>query len=521
MPKYRRLEVFTESDSDDDDDWNDDDLVMAFPRRKRRSLCPCWRTKKRRLVCIVLSSVAFLLVLVGVGIGVGVYLSQKGNISPSTGGGPHVEGGSTSVNVSSTMTFTTSLPPSPGGISSMMPPATPSPAPTSGTKSINETSVGPTTSTRTMSANGTASMNHTSIVPSTTTTHQPAMNTSTAGHTNTSSPTSTAHSMSTNITATENITSVAPTTTGTHPMGVNTTALVNSTSMMPTAMHFQPSLSSSVQWWSTSYSSSLSQNSYGTVMILSSHIAPSSPASEQGSTVMTGPSAPEPTPTVFPTRYLPSQTSFSSLWTRSAKDLQTTSGSYHTYGGGSTTVEQSPTPKPSPLPKRCGSVDEVCKPLTDQSEYRVITLNNSLRVLLVSNNETSTSAAAVDVYSGSFNDGHIEGLAHFCEHMLFLGTEKYPDEGSYSKYLSTNGGYDNAYTSSENTNYYLSVNSDKLEGALDRLAQFFVSPLFNESGVDREKNAVNSEYQKDRGIPGWIDYLMMKTVAVPASPFSK
>ena len=178
--------------------------------------------------------------------------------------------------------------------------------------------------------------------------------------------------------------------------------------------------------------------------------------------------------------------------------------------------------QPSPSPVRCGSVDEVCKPLTDKSEYRVITLSNSLRVLLVSNNETSTSAAAVDVYAGSFYDGDIEGLAHFCQRMLFLGTEKYPDEENFSMYLTRNGGpHPNAYTAPEYTNYYFSVNSDKLEGALDRLAQLFVSPLFKESGVDQVKNAIESDYQRSIYFSHEREYLLVKVVADPVSPFSR
>ena len=105
--------------------------------------------------------------------------------------------------------------------------------------------------------------------------------------------------------------------------------------------------------------------------------------------------------------------------------------------------------------------------------------------------------------------------------MLFLGTEKYPVEDAYSQFLTSNGGYDNAYTSSENTNYYFSVNSDKLEEALDRFAQFFIGPLFNKDAVNREINAVNSEYEKDKGIPGWHVYLLMKKVADPDSEYSR
>jgi len=47
----------------------------------------------------------------------------------------------------------------------------------------------------------------------------------------------------------------------------------------------------------------------------------------------------------------------------------------------------------------------------------------------------------MDVHVGHFSDPDgIPGLAHFCEHMLFLGTKKYPDEASYSNFLSAHGG---------------------------------------------------------------------------------
>jgi len=72
--------------------------------------------------------------------------------------------------------------------------------------------------------------------------------------------------------------------------------------------------------------------------------------------------------------------------------------------------------------------------------------------------------------------------------MLFLGTEKYPDENSYSAFLNKNGGWSNAYTASEDTNYFFEVQHAHLEEALDRFAQFFIGPLFTESCVSRELN---------------------------------
>ncbi len=149
-----------------------------------------------------------------------------------------------------------------------------------------------------------------------------------------------------------------------------------------------------------------------------------------------------------------------------------------------------------------------------------MTLDNQLRVLLISDPKSNTSAASMDIDAGSF-DNPIDtlGLAHFCEHMLFLGTEKYRTEGEYSQYLTQHGGYDNAYTSSENTNYHFNIQSDYLETALDMFAQFFVSPLLTASAVDKEKNAVNAEYQKDILIDGWRTWEVTKDVSNPAHPF--
>ena len=106
------------------------------------------------------------------------------------------------------------------------------------------------------------------------------------------------------------------------------------------------------------------------------------------------------------------------------------------------------------------------------------------------------AAAAMDVQVGHMSDPEeLPGLAHFCEHMLFLGTGKFPEENSFQKYIQSHGGNDNAFTSSDYTDYYFDVTHGHLEGALDRFSQFFISPLFTELCTEREVNAVHSEYQ--------------------------
>ncbi|KAI2497496.1 hypothetical protein MHU86_16998 [Fragilaria crotonensis] len=175
---------------------------------------------------------------------------------------------------------------------------------------------------------------------------------------------------------------------------------------------------------------------------------------------------------------------------------------------------------------------EFIKPEPDQRKYRAIQLPNGLKCLLVSSPESDVEAAAVHVQAGHMDDPDDRpGLAHFHEHMLFLGTEKYPDENEYEAFLNQNGGSSNAYTDMEDTNYYFSVTpfeetdsdttSDALSGGLDRLAQFFIAPLFDSSMVDRELRAIDSEYRNSLTSDSWRNYQLLKFSACQEHPFSK
>lgn len=160
----------------------------------------------------------------------------------------------------------------------------------------------------------------------------------------------------------------------------------------------------------------------------------------------------------------------------------------------------------------------------DNREYRYLTLSNNLRVLLISDVAAEKSAAALNVHVGSHqNPKERAGLAHFLEHMLFLGTEKYPEAGEYQNFISQHGGTNNAYTAEENTNYFFDIEHASLEPALDRFAQFFIAPLFDTSYVDHEKNAVNAEYLakiNDDDRREWDAYRSILNPDHPAANFS-
>eukprot|EP00941_MAST-03F_sp_MAST-3F-sp1_P003543 g3543.t1 len=162
------------------------------------------------------------------------------------------------------------------------------------------------------------------------------------------------------------------------------------------------------------------------------------------------------------------------------------------------------------------------KSANDDRNYRVCVLNNELTCLLIQDATTDKAAAAMDVKVGHFSDPpELPGLAHFLEHMLFLGTEKYPDENSYSAHLSSNGGNSNAFTSTENTNYHFDVVHSHLESTLDRFAQFFIAPLFTAGATDRELKAVDSENAKNLQNDQWRFFQLMKSTARKDHPMHK
>lgn len=132
----------------------------------------------------------------------------------------------------------------------------------------------------------------------------------------------------------------------------------------------------------------------------------------------------------------------------------------------------------------------------DERDYRTLTLDNGLEALLIHDPDADKAAAAMNVAAGSDqNPDAIPGLAHFLEHMLFLGTDKYPEADSYQHFISQHGGDHNAFTADRDTNYFFDIEPTALKGALDRFSQFFVAPRFNAEYVDRERHAVHSEYQ--------------------------
>ncbi len=165
---------------------------------------------------------------------------------------------------------------------------------------------------------------------------------------------------------------------------------------------------------------------------------------------------------------------------------------------------------------------EIKTPSLQKRESRKLRLVNGLEIYLVSDPALDKSGAALSVEAGSWNDPiDAPGMAHFLEHMLFLGTKKYPKESEFQRFVSERGGDSNAYTASDHTNYIFQVEHESFSAALDRFAQFFISPLFNPSGIDREVQAVDQEYAKSIESDSRRIFSVFKELANPDHPHSR
>lgn len=155
-------------------------------------------------------------------------------------------------------------------------------------------------------------------------------------------------------------------------------------------------------------------------------------------------------------------------------------------------------------------------------ENRTLTLKNGVDVWLIHDSEANRSAAALSVGIGSLHNPDSKlGLAHYLEHMLFLGTKKYPEVGTFKKYLNQNSGRSNAYTSSDETNYFFQSTHESFDGALDRFSDFFKAPLFDKKYAEREVNAVSSEHDKNKLSDGWRKNQVMSLTAGEGHPLRR
>ena len=161
-------------------------------------------------------------------------------------------------------------------------------------------------------------------------------------------------------------------------------------------------------------------------------------------------------------------------------------------------------------------------PQLQDRRFERLRLESGLETFIISDKNTTSVSAALSCEVGSWHDGQFAGTAHFLEHMLFLGTKKYSSSNDYEKFIYDFGGSLNGYTANDHSLYYFNhLSPSAISGGLDRFSRFFYEPLFDESCVDRERNAVHEEYKKNIESDGWRILHVKKELADPSHPISQ
>ncbi|KAJ9072890.1 metalloprotease [Entomophthora muscae] len=149
-------------------------------------------------------------------------------------------------------------------------------------------------------------------------------------------------------------------------------------------------------------------------------------------------------------------------------------------------------------------------------DYLGLVLRNGMRVVLISDPSTEMAGAAMAVDVGAIADPkEMQGLAHFCEHMLFMSGDQ-----EFIKHVDGVGGAYNAFTGYEETNLHFSVPHQHLEAALHGFSQLFINPHFEESIVEGVVQEIDSEFLGRLNGDRERATLVRKTCLNSSHPFS-
>ncbi len=126
--------------------------------------------------------------------------------------------------------------------------------------------------------------------------------------------------------------------------------------------------------------------------------------------------------------------------------------------------------------------------------FQKTVLNNGLRLITAPIAGTETATVLVLFKVGSrYETKELNGISHFIEHMMFKGTKKRPNTLAISRDLDSVGAEYNAFTARDHTGYFIKIEHDKIELALDILSDMLFNSKFEEKELEREKGVICEE----------------------------
>ncbi|CCQ09895.1 Peptidase M16-like [Pseudoalteromonas luteoviolacea B = ATCC 29581] len=135
-------------------------------------------------------------------------------------------------------------------------------------------------------------------------------------------------------------------------------------------------------------------------------------------------------------------------------------------------------------------------------DYVLEELDNGLRVMIVKTDYPDVVSLQIPVSVGSRNEVEAgkTGFAHFFEHMMFKGSEKFPQD-VYSDILKNSGVDNRAYTTNDYTNYHLNFSKEHLDKVLEIQSDIFQNLSYTEEQFRTEALTVKGEYLKNNASP--------------------
>lgn len=130
-------------------------------------------------------------------------------------------------------------------------------------------------------------------------------------------------------------------------------------------------------------------------------------------------------------------------------------------------------------------------------------LKNGLRIIFIPNKSVESVAVILKGMAGSRHENRNQvGIAHFLEHLVFDGTEKYPTSKELESLIESLGGMANAATSSEYVEYWTKGLKQHIESSFEYLSQLFLHPLLKEKDIKKEKTVIEQEINRFKDSPG-------------------
>ena len=143
-------------------------------------------------------------------------------------------------------------------------------------------------------------------------------------------------------------------------------------------------------------------------------------------------------------------------------------------------------------------------------------LPNGMEIVVLENHGVPLATVELNVRNGSFTQGKgYEGLAHLYEHMFFKANAAAPNPDEFVSRASDLGAVFNATTQEERVNYYMTLRKDSVEGAIKLMAAAMRTPMFLKEELEREREVVLGEYDRQESNPHWAFQRDLNTALYP------